>query len=204
MNQRKRYPKKFHAQKAIHSSPAYHDGKIYFGSLDKNFYALDSKSGKLVWVVATGGVINSSPVISSGIVFFGSHDGNLYAVDSKSGWVRWKFQTRGQITQTPAVDDKAVYFSSADGVFYILSLDGKLIWKIALDEVSIWSPPIVAGDYIYTCVNTATYSGVYRLNRKTGNMDSAFDLSNRVFASPIIVDGVLFVGSKDGYLYAIE
>jgi len=85
-----------------------------------------------------------------------------------------------------------------------VSLDGKLIWKIALDAVSIWSPPIVSGDYIYVCVNTSTYSGVYKFNRMTGKMESAFDLGHRAFASPVIAYGVLFVGAKDGYLYAIE
>jgi len=195
---------KFQAQKAIYSSPAYSDGKIYFGSLDKNFYAVDSKTGNLIWIVSTEGMINSSPVVFGGTVFFGSNDGKLYAVDSRSGWVKWKFQIKGQITQTPAVDDKAIYFSSADGALYIVSHDGKLLWKIALDEVSLWSSPVVAGDYVYSAVNTATYSGIYKLNRRTGKMESAFDLPHRAFASPVIVDGVLLVGSKDGYLYAIE
>jgi outer membrane protein assembly factor BamB len=195
---------KFKAGKAIYSSPAYFNGKVYFGSLDKGFYAVDSKTGEIVWSVSTSGMITSSPVISRGMVFFGSHDGKLYAVDVQTGAIKWTFQTRGQITQTPAVDDKAVYFSSADGAFYIVSLNGKLIWKFALDEISIWSPSVVAGDFIYVGVNTATYSGIYRLNRRTGGMDVAFDMTHRVFSSPIIVDGVLLVGSKDNFLYAIE
>ena len=195
---------KFQAQKAIYSSPAYSDGKIYFGSLDKNFYAVDSKTGNLIWIVSTEGMINSSPVVFNGTVFFGSNDGKLYAVDASSGWVKWKFQTKGQITQTPAVDDKAIYFTSADGVLYIVSHNGKLLWKIALDEMSIWSPPVVADDYVYSAVNTATYSGIYKINRRTGKFESAFDLPHRAFASPVIADGVLLIGSKDGYLYAIE
>ncbi|CUT00647.1 PQQ-like domain-containing protein, partial [Candidatus Kryptobacter tengchongensis] len=56
----------------------------------------------------------------------------------------------------------------------------------------------------YACVNTSTYSGIYKFNRMTGKMESAFDLGHRAFASPVIAYGVLFVGAKDGYLYAIE
>ena len=66
----------------IVSSPAIGaDGTIYFGSHDKNFYAL-KPDGTIRWTFATGGQIISSPAIGAdGTIYFTSTDGNLYALN---------------------------------------------------------------------------------------------------------------------------
>ena len=62
------------------SSPAVGaDGRVYFGSMDGNLYAV--KAGAIVWQVKTGGQVNSSPAIGAdGSVFAMSDDGSLYTV----------------------------------------------------------------------------------------------------------------------------
>ena len=57
------------------------NGTIYFGSHDKNFYAV-TPGGKLRWKFPTQSQVISSPAINSdGTVYFSSTDGNLYALN---------------------------------------------------------------------------------------------------------------------------
>ncbi|GAG38797.1 unnamed protein product, partial [marine sediment metagenome] len=52
------------------------------GSSDNNLYALEAKSGELLWKYLTGADINSSPAVVEGTVYVGSYDNSLCAVGS--------------------------------------------------------------------------------------------------------------------------
>ena len=76
----------FKANGAIRSSPAIGDnGVVYFGSDDRNIYAVDGKTGAKKWSVRTGAVVTSSPIIGDdGTLYIGSRDGRLYAIATGS------------------------------------------------------------------------------------------------------------------------
>ena len=63
------------------SSPAIgSDGTIYFGSYDKNLYAINPDGSKK-WAFKTGNWVNSPPTIGNdGTIYVGSRDKNLYAI----------------------------------------------------------------------------------------------------------------------------
>ena len=61
------------------------DGVVYFGSQDKNVYAIGAWSGSLIWKYATGGVIESSPAVVNGKLYIGVDDGYLYCLDVNQG-----------------------------------------------------------------------------------------------------------------------
>ena len=71
----------------IDSAPAIgRDGTIYFGSFDRNVYAINP-DGTVKWRVETGySIMGSSPVIApDGTLYIGSYDGYLYAINTESG-----------------------------------------------------------------------------------------------------------------------
>ncbi len=57
---------------------------------DPTIYALDVKTGHLVWSLPVGLAANGSPAISGGVVYVGADDGKLYAITSAGesflGW----------------------------------------------------------------------------------------------------------------------
>ena len=79
------------AWSGVNSSPAIGaDGTVYFGSDDKNVYALDGKTGAKKWGFKTGSYVLSSPAIGSdGTIYAGSADKKLYALDGKTGAKKW-------------------------------------------------------------------------------------------------------------------
>ena len=91
------------------------DGAIYFGSGDKNLYALNADGTKR-WAFLTGAEVGSAPALGeNGVVYATSNDGKLYAIDSKGGSM-WSYPSGRIVTVAPTVDAAgAVYFMAADG-----------------------------------------------------------------------------------------
>ncbi len=177
---------KFTAGRAITSTPAVAEGLVFVGSRDNTFYALDAGDGTARWKLATGAdlplawgfetgdLYTSSPVFSDGLVVFGSGDGRVYAVDARSGKVRWRFQTEGRVRSSPAIAAGRIYVGSMDGRLYSLELQ---------TGRRIWQ---------FDTEGHALRSGDFGFDRRT------------IQSSPAVADGRVFVGSRDGFLYAVD
>src|SRR5215212_4258828 len=51
---------KFASGSPVRSTPAVHDGRLYFGNREGFFYALDAQTGKEEWRFKSGGPVASS------------------------------------------------------------------------------------------------------------------------------------------------
>lgn len=66
-------------------------GLVYFGSsADCLVYALDEKTGKVVWTFPTDGPIRFAPAVSQDKVIAASDDGYVYCLSAKEGRLLWK------------------------------------------------------------------------------------------------------------------
>jgi outer membrane protein assembly factor BamB len=43
------------------------NGVVYVGSYDGNVYALNARTGALLWKYTTGGTVESSPAVANGV-----------------------------------------------------------------------------------------------------------------------------------------
>ena len=64
---------------AVHASPAYADGKVFFGAGDGKFYVLSAADGKTLFSADLGASVYSSPAISGNTVITAAADGTIYA-----------------------------------------------------------------------------------------------------------------------------
>ena len=120
----------FDTQKYVYSSPAIHDGRLFFGGSDGNLRCIDTETGKAIWVYETSALttgIMGSPAIADGMVFVGTSRGLLVAVPEKDPnndgvispeEIVWSYQMRGKIVSSPAIANGAVYLGSGDGVMH--------------------------------------------------------------------------------------
>ena len=137
------------------------------------------------WKFKTGAAIVSTPVVQGGTVYFGSSDHNFYAVSTASGALRWKFATGGRVTSSPAVAAGRVYFASYDSNFYALdAATGALIWKFATQGERRFSAKHLHG-----------------AEPAAEQMPDPFDT---FLSSPVIDAGMVYFGSGDGNVYALE
>jgi len=51
----------------VNSSPVMANGVVYVGSYDGNVYALNARTGALLWKYTTGGAVESSPAVANGV-----------------------------------------------------------------------------------------------------------------------------------------
>ena len=112
------------------SSPAVANGVVYFGSDDKNLYAIDAVTGKEKWRFATGDRVWSSPAVANGIVYVGSRDNNLYAIDAVTGKERWRFATGDWVDSSPAVANGIIYVGSNDKNLYAIGVNSSSLTTV--------------------------------------------------------------------------
>lgn len=137
------------------------------------------------WTFRTGGAVISTPAVANGLVYFGSSDHNLYALDAATGALRWKFATAGRVTSSPAVADGRVYFGSFDSNLYALdAASGALVWKFATAGERRFS-----GRHLHGAEPAAEV------------MPDPFDV---FLSSPVVSTGVVYIGSGDGNVYALD
>jgi len=177
--------------------------RVYFGSSDGNFYALNATNGTLVWKYTAKDFSYSDPIVVGETVYAGSIDGNMYAFDAIDGSVKWKFFTDAVgIESSPAVSDGVIYFGSNNGYFYALNATtGKLKWKMKTSE-NVSSSPVIANNAVYF----ASANGImYAVNTKTGSLIWTYQTGGMIVqSSPALSNGVIFIGSRNGYLYALN
>lgn len=143
------------------------------------------QAGRLKWSFPTGARVVSSPVWHDGAVLFGSDDGHVYAVDAASGVQRWKARTGGPVSSTPAVSAGRAYALSYDGRLYALAADsGEVLWKFATEGERRFEARGLHGQQPRSQVFADPYD-VY-------------------LSSPVVAQGLVFFGSGDGHVYAID
>ncbi len=128
---------------------------IYEECLD-NVYALDARTGAIVWVYSGGS--SSSPAVGYGLVYVGSED-LLYALNAASGEVVWEFQAPGGMT-TPAVANGIVYVSGGAGYLYALDArTGTQLWSYKIGDLCETAITVVNGVvYASSCYPSKLYA----------------------------------------------
>ena len=103
---------------AIHTAAAVDPRAIVFGTQGKNFFALDPKNGKVLWIFAVRGRVESSPVIAGDSVFLASKRGVIHRLDIATGEELWKYEAGGDFQAAFAIADGRIVIGNTDGTLY--------------------------------------------------------------------------------------
>ncbi len=194
------------------SSPLVVDDRVYIGSSDGQVYALEARTGELLWVRAVEDPVHASPVHAGGVVYIGTWGTRLYALDAARGEVLWHFQGGADrensvmlgITAAARVDDERIYVGARDGFFYALDrASGKPAWRYDASSSWILTRPWLDGERVY--FGTSDTGLMLALNRQTG--EEVFRVDTRVwtYASPVgIGDGQVMAANMTGELMLID
>lgn len=132
----------------------------------------------------------------------------------------WFFQTEGLIWSTPVSDeDGMIYVGAADKNFYALTPEGKLKWKYKIFDKAdslIDSAAVITSQGLIAIPGGDGY--IHAVDKKTGASRWAFQatgVDEKMHMSGIVVNsfegnvtegpnGILYAGSDNGYMYALE
>ncbi len=213
---------KFNANAAIRSTPTVTETRVIFGATDGSVYAL-SHSGILRWKFTADGSVSSSAVLWRNAVLFVSRKNTLYSVSADNGRLIWKKNLGTALPYdwgfdyyvgSVTVDHDRLYVGSADGNLYSLSAaDGKEQWKFRTDCIIRSTPAVDEASVYFGDMNGKLFcldkrSGTKRWSFVTigdtlNNEQYGFD-RKALISSPTVSGENVFVGSRDGYLYAVD
>ncbi|MFT4640746.1 MAG: outer membrane protein assembly factor BamB [Verrucomicrobiales bacterium] len=200
-------------------APGSHDNLPVIRSQRFVVLAVDRADGKILWQTpvhetfphagghVSGSLASNSPVTDGEVIvaFFGSH--GLYGLDP-SGKILWqkdlgKMQTKhahGEGASPVMHGDLVVVNWDHEAASAIHAFDkrtGEKRWRVARDEKTSWSTPIVVehGGKFQVIVSATKRIRSYAL--KTGELIwECGGLSNNVVASPIAGNGMVIAGSS--------
>lgn len=199
----------------IRSTPALSGKVVVVGSADGSVYAADASTGALRWRFDTEGreldsgefgfdrrTVQSSPAIAGDRVFVGARNGSLYAIDLDTGEELWESSHGSSwVNGGPAVAGGRVFAGSSDGRFIqaVEAETGKEIWRRETTGV-VWSSAAVVGEAV---IFSQANGSVGAFDAATGETLWSTFLPADTWSSPVVYDGVLFIGSDDGF-YALR
>jgi outer membrane protein assembly factor BamB len=218
---------RFQTGGTVRSTPAVTADRVYAGSGDGFLYAINRNDGTLAWRFDAGNPVHASPAVSGDLVVAATLAGRIFAVDETTGALRWSL-TSGTLlplntrpaggwdifVSSPTVVGDTVFIGSPDGNLYALQLaSGNQIWKAATGG-RLRATPSVSNDLVVV----GSWNGrVYAFDRRTGaerwvhrtegdTLDSRkFGYDRRAIqSSAAIVDGSVFLGSRDDGVYALD
>jgi eukaryotic-like serine/threonine-protein kinase len=117
------------------------------------------------------------------VVCFNNYGGNLYTYDAQSGQQKWMYQSE--------VKDKLLSSATIDQVIFIIIR--------RLDSLTLNNP--VQNDYL---IALELQSGQQKWQFKLSQQSPFSFNSISSFSAPVVVKEVVYTGSYDGHLYALD
>lgn len=135
---------------SIKQTAAVTENRVFFGSTNTYFYALNRFDGTHQWSRETEQSINSAPALWNDTVYFASMLGTLYAMETKTGEIRWTSdRLHSPVHAHPSVNDGTLYIGDRLGTLRAFDArTGDHLWKFKTDN-TIQTKPLVTEDTIY-------------------------------------------------------
>jgi outer membrane protein assembly factor BamB len=151
---------------------------------------------------SAGGILAdpSRPVIDHGVVFVVGHGGKMIAVTEASGERLWSKNLTS--TQMPWPAGDAVYIVDVTGKLMALSrTDGKVRWLTQLPGSARWNGPVLAGGKLWL---VSTEGSLVGADARTGQVSSTTALDEKVFVSPVVAGGRMYILADNATLIALN
>jgi outer membrane protein assembly factor BamB len=210
-----------HVSWYTNSYPAVANNLVYIAAGDEHgdgwLIALNATTGVQAWSFVRAYTEIYSPSVANGIVYVGTSDpgitgGSVYALNATTGPAGgtyggpplWQFHVIEPVRTTPAIAYGKIYFGDDDGsVYAVNATTGQEVWNQSLG-VTVLSSLAVANGVVYGmnvygdvgAGNATTGTEIWNITTGVGGIFSAE-------SSPAVVDGTVYIGSKDKKLYAI-
>jgi len=187
--------------------------RIFVGSHEGRFYALDRASGEVLWRVELGSV-SSRPLVSEGRIYVGTDDGSLVCISALDGELKWRYATKGPVLEPPVISGDLVFFANeADHVYALDRRTGKFRWQYKSDTpdeytmrghsgVAVIDENLIATGFAngnLVALRAGSGSVAWITSLSAGN-DQFVDVDS----TPVVADGTLFASSSASGVFAID
>lgn len=190
-------------------------GVVYYGDEEGNVTARNCADGKALWTVKLGGQVVAAPLLAAGKLVVPLMEATalqprripcISVLDPATGTVVWALQRESSILQTPVADTENLYFAAVSGYLSDTELlacrlaDGAELWKLRLGGVAD-SSPLLAGKYLMFGNHDSSF---YVVDKTAGTPAQVLALGGRIFSSPALSNGAIYVGVQGGKVVCLK
>lgn len=214
--------------------PALKNDIICVASGDGYLYAIELSTGQQKWKYEIGGLkpfSPSYPAISNQSVYIISSDNTLHSLNLQTGELCWTFKDRGMHLYAPIVSEQAIYIGGSNTSLCALDINtGEILRTFPTGNMKHRSNPVMAGNTIYIggqgflqALDSDTGEELWqfttplpenimlepqwligKLGEQIFSKLTGAEFNTEKFSTPIINNGMIYAGCKNGYLYALN
>jgi outer membrane protein assembly factor BamB len=192
---------KYRAGDGVGASPCCTDDRIISADYRGTVFCLDAGSGKALWSFPAGSKIVSTPARAGEIVFAATTDGRVIAVRYADGRKLWAKKLGASIRADLSAGKDYVLAVTTDGTLARIDRRGAIVWKRAVGAGVASSPG--CDEERNLVVVGAKDRAVRGFSLSSGERIWRFAADSAVDGSPYIDGDSIYIGSKNGTLYAL-
>lgn len=188
------------------------DGVVYAGNDDGFVYALDARDGSVIWSFDTRQTPVGMPTVTEHSVYVSQIGGGIFVLDRANGTLTMTLQNPGRSgLSSPAANGRIVAVGGGidDPEMHVFDAEtGEPLFSFGLTYGGPWlSAPVLTDDRIYAfsnnrgvvmAANATTGEEIWSYRVKLRNSGGAVD------SGPVIADGVLYISTDLGVIYALR
>jgi len=194
------------------SNPILVDNTLIFGNQSVGLVSIYPGSVQTRWVLPIPQGVISGLTHEAGNVYFGGGDGFLYSVNSENGRVNWRYDLHNPLISSPAISEGRLFVTTTDDTVYAFDAGtGKWLWhyrRRTSPTATILgaSTPLVDGNEVIAglsdgfIVGLDINDGQLKWEKKLHQGTKFTDVD----AHPVLDDGIIYIPSYDGALYALK
>lgn len=195
-----------------YSNPILTEHTLVFGNRSVGLVSLYPTLNQQRWILPIHGGVVSEISVDHGNVFFGGGDGYFYSVSQENGRVNWRYEIRNPVVSRPTINGGRVLFTTSDDTVYAFDAGtGKWLWhyrRRSSPAATIYgaSTPLVDANEVLAglsdgfLVALSLSDGQLKWERKLHQGTKFMDVD----AHPVLDNGVIYIPSYDGALYALK
>ena len=177
--------------------------KVFLGSGDHKLYAMDRKTGNIIWSFEAEDVFEATPLVLNNRVYIGNADYRFYCFDAETGKKIWHFESEGKMlgsaNYTEMAGETVIITGSYDGILYALkSQTGEKIWEYDTENY-VNGAALIDGKRAYFGGCDEQLHGV---NVETGKGEMTYALDAPVPGSANKRGDLIYVGTHGGRFIA--
>ena len=136
---------------AIVATPLIVGDRMYLGSFDGSFYAIDLADGAVTELFSSENWFWAGAATDGNQIYVPNLDGLLYAYDIERGMVAWTYDQEGgreKIISMPVVVDDKIVMASDSGILTLLNSRGERLRRLGRPNDEVRAPLTVSGDTV--------------------------------------------------------
>jgi outer membrane protein assembly factor BamB len=199
----------FVAGTLLEFSPVLHKDTLYIVDKNARTIALNSENGRRLWTKDVGGLSAASPAFADGRLFVVTLEpGSVSALDPKDGKVLWTRGLGARSETSPVVYGNTVIVGNESGTVFALDVkSGKTKWSIdtagpVKGGIALEGGIAYFGNYAGQLYAVRADDGSVKW--QSGTQGSSFGTVGRIYSTPAVAYGRVFVGSIDSRVYSFD